>query len=233
MSSIARVLTSTLSATALCVAMAAPAAAASFFTFEMAGTFDTEIGGETVDQEFVLSGRTTTALTGTPWAANPVNAPVAMDSLTLTYDGTDIGATLSSDAYFFGNLVSPATPNNPAIFTFNETAGGIDFRPATPQDSIVFQTTFGGVDTWIGFGGTVTDEPGIGGRNMGITTELTGDAVDFKEDTALDIRLGAEGETLRTATLQPIPLPAAGWMMLAALGGLVAMGRRRQAGAAA
>ncbi len=232
MSSIARVLTSTLSATALCVAMAAPAAAASFFTFEMAGTFDTEIGGETVDQEFVLSGRTTTALTGTPWAANPVNAPVAIDSLTLTYDGTDIGATLSSDAYFFGNLVSPATPNNPATFTFNQSGGVIDFRPDTPQDSIVFETTFDGVKTWIGFGGTVTDDI-IGGRNMGITTTFDDGAVDFKEGTALEILRAAEGETFRTASLQPIPLPAAGWMMLAALGGLVAMGRRRQAGAAA
>lgn len=200
----------------------------------MAGTFaGVTIGGETIDQEFVLSGRTTTALTGTPWSDNPVDAPVAMDSLTLTYGGADIGATLSTNDYFFGNLLSPATPNNPAIFTFNETGGEIDFRPATPLDSIAFETSFGGVDTWIGFGGTVVDEPGIGGRNMGIT--ITGDpgAVDFKQGTALDILRGAQDETFRTASLQPIPLPAAGWMMLAALGGLVAMGRRRQAGAAA
>lgn len=215
----------------LCALWAGPAAAASFFEFDLRATFsgveidDTPIGGQ-----FVLTGNTTTALSGTPWDDNPVSAPVDLSSLLLTYNGAAIGATLYGGPWNYG-MGGTNVSNSPQTLEFRLSGGDIGIGVATIPDSIVFQTDDFGIRTWVGFGGGVGD----GGRNWGITIAQDDDGVVRFGDGELLQRLGAiDPANIRTATLvtptaAPIPLPAAGWMLLAGLAGLALTATRRRA----
>lgn len=226
-------LTAALLALPLCAAMAAPAAAASFFSFEVRATFSgVVIGSETVDQEFVLSGRTTpTAPFG--WNGSAVELTLDMSSLSLSYAGSPIGAS-SFGLFTYGVLGGEFAPNNPATFRFTDTGGGIDFRPVTALDSLLFAMQFDGIETRVGFGGSAAGAIGEGPTGQGaarfsITTATTASgAADFTDGILLQ-RLDPDVNS-RTATYTPIPLPAAGWLLLTALGGLSALRRRRAAG---
>lgn len=211
----------------LCALLAAPAAAASYFEFEIRGTFaDAVIDGTPIDQEFVITGRTTTGLTGAPWADNPVIAPVDISSLSVTYGGSPLAATYDAGPFTYGLLGTDAVPNDPSLFEFRRDpdTGAIDVRAQTPFDSISFQTLLGGRDAWFGFGGE-------GGQRMGLTIEKVDGVVQYGEDLILG-RL-RPGQTTRSAILidhgpTPIPLPAAGWLLVSAVAGLAAAGARRR-----
>lgn len=81
--------------------------------------------------------------------------------------------------------------------------------------------TYGGDDTFSDFGitgfGTVSDFTVAGSIFRDGTTPGTQNA-----RPRLDLRMG-------TAEMAPIPLPAAGWMLLAGIGGLAAARRARKA----
>ena len=223
----------------LCAAMAAPAAAASFFTFEVRATFsDVSIGSEDINQEFVLSGKTQATISPT-WDGSAIDVLLDMGSLSLTYGGDPIGATDFS-LYTYEVLEGDYNPNNPALWRFNESSGVIEFRPVTALDGVVFKMAFDitgtNTNTWVGFGGSanVGDKGpgGEGGRRFGITTTLTDTddnpgVIDFGDGKILQSLPGKD--TTRSASFTPIPLPASGWLLLAGLGGLAAMRRRRAA----
>lgn len=147
----------------LCALLAAPAAAQQFFTFEIGGTFNNvTIGGVNIDQPFLVTGRTTTALSGTPKVDATVTAPV--QSMTLTYGGTEIGNFFSGD---FKIGQTTLTANDPPVLTFNYSGSGDDFGVrAFGSNSFLFQMEFGGVQTWFGFGGGVNDD----GSRLRLTT---------------------------------------------------------------
>ena len=214
----------------LCAALAAPVSAASFFTFEVKATFSgVSIGSENIDQEFVLSGQTTpTAPFG--WDGSPVEVAVDMDSLSLTYGGSPIG-TSKLDLFTYGLLGGDYTPNDPVVWRFSDSGSGIDFRPATALDGVGFEMAFDGTDTWVAFGGSAAGQPGPGANGaarFSITTATTASgAVDFTDGFLLQ-RLDPPNN-IRSATYTPIPLPAAGWLLLGGIGGLALLGRRRKA----
>jgi hypothetical protein len=73
----------------------------------------------------------------------------------------------------------------------------------------------------------LTTAPGL----MGSTT--FGQLVNLAVDEVLTISFGFSGATggggQVTFTTSPIPLPAAGWMLISALGGMAVLARRRKA----
>ena len=214
----------------LCALLAGPAAAASYFEFDLRATFSgIVIDGQDIDGQFVLTGQTTPAINGTPWDDNPVTAPVDVSTLLLTYNGAEIGASFYTGLWNYGQGGTNAT-NTPPELEFRLSGGEIGVGVATIPDSMAFQTDHFGIRTWLGFGGGAGD----GGRNWGITIQQDeGDIVRFGDGEILQTLNAINPNNIRSATLvQPtvsaIPLPAAGWMLLAALAGLAAAGTRRK-----
>lgn len=218
---------STAAAIAFGVLVAGPAAAATqFFDWEMRATFDSvgAIGGVAIDaKEVVISGQTTTDLSDSPWASNPITAPLDLSSVTLRFDGADIGASLDTTSFFTYGLLGGDAQMRPAPeFRFNQSG---DFGADEPFESIVFKMDFGGVDTWIGFGGQ-------GGKRVAITTALVttptnADVVDFS--LAATLQQLTENNNMRSfsvVNVAPIPLPAGLWLLLSAFGGLALLRRR-------
>lgn len=202
------------------------AAATQIFNWEVRATFDSvgSIGGVVIDnKEFVISGQTTTALSDTPWDNDPITAPLDLSTLSLSFDGSGIGTLDTASFFTYGLLGTDAQMQAPPIFRFSQNG---DFQADSNLDSILFQMDFGGVDTWVGFGGE-------GGKRVGITTTLIDtvnnkDVVDFSENNILQ-SLNQNNNT-RTSTVAPVPLPAGGWLLISALGGLVLTRLRRRDG---
>lgn len=213
---------------------AVPAAAGPLFSFEIRGTFNNAVIDTTpIDGEFLIQGQTlTTGHSGVP-GSGPVTAPLDTASLTLSYDGSVVATGLYGGAGGYGSPggLVVVTTNMPPIFSFSGPAGGpFDLGPETNADSIMFEFTLAGTTTWLGFGGA--------GRNMGITIDQDDDGVarfDEPRWLARNLLGGRPGDVIRTVSytpasdIAPIPLPAAGWLLLAALGGLAALRRRRGA----
>lgn len=229
-----------LAGAAVVATAALPAAAASFFTFDVTATFTgVTIDGVEVNKPFRISGQSAPLSLALPWDGSAVDVQLVTSSVELSYDGGP-GVGLSFKPFTFGILGEDVTPNDPATFRFTRTSGQIDFRPITPVDSLGFETLFGDVATWVGFGGGLINEPGptgTGGRRFAITTTIDNGVVQFGVNDVLQSLTYAQNTrtaTLVTAPATVIPLPAAGWLMLAALGGLGALrlaGARRPAAA--
>jgi len=225
-----------LAALPLCAVLAAPAAAAPIFEFEITGTFSgAVINGTAIDKAFTITGQTlTTGHSGVPGIVNPVLAPLDVSSLTLSYDGVEVANSPFMGQATWGLAGGPLSLNMPPIYEFtgSSLAGPFDLKPQTREDSIAFEFTLEGETVWVGFGGE--------GRNMGITISQDSDGVVLfgEPDSA-----GAPGwltrpllhgantrsVTYTPAPAAPIPLPAAGWLLLGGLGGLGLLGRRRKA----
>lgn len=214
---------------------AAPASAATLFDFEIRGTFSgVTIAGSLVDEEVTISGSSAP----TTWdGSSPVVADILPGSLTLRYGGVDIGAVQETGPFFYGLLGSAQTTAVPPQFLFGiNSSGDLDFRPNTAVDSILFATSHFGTPAWIGFGGSIAGQSGPGAqgaRRLSITTAISGGVVQFGPSAILQTLEGDETARVASATFAaPIPLPAAGWLLLAAMGGLATLARRRVTGRA-
>ncbi|KPP87118.1 MAG: putative extracellular protein [Rhodobacteraceae bacterium HLUCCA08] len=213
----------------ICALLAAPVAAATF-DFDISGTFDgAVINGTAIDQDFRMTG-TAVNPSGVPapGAANTVTAELDPASLVLSYGGSVLASTFFAGSGEYGLSGGPVTLNAPRILEFSMGSGGLaalDMRALTPADSIVLEFVLEGETVWLGWGGQ--------GRNLGITLiRDTDGVVQFGEDDWLAPTL-LQGQTTRNVTYTPapspsaVPLPAAGWMLIAGLGGLALIRRRR------
>ena len=202
----------------LCALLASPATAQQFFDFTLTVNFAAVgpgeshstsknvtpvINGTTVDKDFVLTGRTTTALSATPWQESNISAPIDVDSLALTYGGEVLPFTPYTGLWTFGTQGNSQT-NEPPVFSFGESNGVIDLRANTIQDSLVLQTSFGDVATWLGFGGATT-VPGStdGSRRWGITIDSADDVVQFGDNEILGRIAPQDGRSQRDVSLVP------------------------------
>lgn len=133
-----------------------------------------------------------------------------------------------------GSGLPPAAASFPAIFDFdhNETLNtGQTVDPGfdnscdpqlsdTPCDDVVTVSAQGGADETI-----IVDNVIYTFSLLGFSTDggLTTSSMFITEEEQ-----NSEADLFFSFTATPVPLPAAGWLLLAGVGGLAAMGRRRK-----
>lgn len=207
--------------------LAGPAAAAPFFTFEIEGTFqNVTINGVAIDQPFVISGRSTTALSDTPWDVNTITAPLDLDSVSLSYGGAVVAIVIDDSFWTYGLVGADVQTTMPPHLSFRRdpSTDTIDVMAATVTDSFGFAFDLAGTPTWLGFGGA-------SGRNLGLTIVQRDGVVQYGDSDIAGRLLAAQN--MRSVDLvgqgvAPIPLPAAGWLLVSGLAGLGVAGLRRR-----
>lgn len=154
---------------------------------------------------------------------------------------TLLGMLVHSNDAFFGNddamafEIFDANGNFVANDPFSITAG--DIFDAGTEGNAVFGSTLPGQTILDGFAGegsitSLLDSSGTNGGFASLAT-LFGGAGNFglggfTTAEAASITAGTEFFSVSISQVAPVPLPAAAWMLLAGIGGLTAMGRRKK-----
>jgi hypothetical protein len=200
-------LTAAIFAASLC---AAGAASAATFSFTGSNLSDASSRSYTVDGITV----TVTAGTFSTWS-NP--SSINFGSRLVDVDPNGLGADAGGD----GDLVDGSNGNDVLVFTFDRdvTIDSISFGDVGSNDDFAFGTVTGTAFTRIVNFQDVASSVS--------TSTFGGDVV------GLAFGIGAIGSndefTVSGLTVSEVPLPAAGWMLLAGMGGLAAMKRRKKA----
>jgi hypothetical protein len=143
-------------------------------------------------------------------------------------DGSAIGEYFGSGGYFLENLGSSALE---ATFFFSwdfdiETATDslLDLATAEIMLSVVADPSaadFDGVNVMQSLSSSIANGANVGGSSFSYTF-----TVPAFESLSIDMEASGFAQAETTQTVAPIPLPAAGWMLVAGLGALAAMRRR-------
>lgn len=117
-------------------------------------------------------------------------------------------------------VAGPSSTPNPIVLAFAEAQTSFSFLWGSPDDynTLTFKLNGAVVDSYVG--SAVTTPTSFGS----VFAEYEGrfDTVEFLSDP----NNAFEFASIETT---PVPLPAAGWMLLAGLGGMAAMKRRKKA----
>ena len=141
----------------------------------------------------------------------------------------ELDATITSDLAGFGELgvVIPAASDTIALDAFDgefdfDGPSGVTFSDLSGSDTIS-NTFTSGLAPFIGTGSFVVPTSAEGGSG----TSGSGNVVtQFSSSASADLTL-TYNYTESSDVVSPVPLPAAGWAMIAALGALGAVARRR------
>ena len=164
-------------------------------------------------------------------AAFPLTASaVSFDAMNNVAPGSD--NTLTGAPYFFD--ASFEDSDEAGVFDFTFTNLLLDQAAVTISQGTVLQNTLdfmGGVTvSWLDDGASAFIAEGAGPQGFSLSTVIAQGAsdtlrVDFGDPTA-NVATG-RGDIDFSIKVQPIPLPASILMLLAAMGGVAFLGRRR------
>ena len=166
--------------------------------------------------------------TGSTGAVNPPGTPAYYNNVVgnqFTNDKMVARSPWEDTDLFATGVYSSVSQNSFAIFDFDKLQTGFSLVWGSPDtwNNLLIELISGGNVATIN--GVQMVPPGVSGLKAVLLTVTN---VEFDR-----LKLTSDQNAFEFANLTatPVPLPAAAWMLIAGVGGLVALGRRRRANA--